>query len=321
MRHIITLIISLLWVLNSYSQEFGTHWISYPIPNDSSEVWFRKSYHILQSPIQAFINISSTGCYKLYINERNVTGSLKFEGMQGNTLLNRTLDVTRYLQRGENIIAVWYAPQGKHSHGKQLSMELYGWNRDSTFFHYQTDGSWLCTQLKNCSNGNHESFDGRTNTQDWKSYEYMPYGWLHPTGSMIVADSCDLTTLDPKNDKEYIEEYEDHKGFKNIEEYRVFKNENSLYKVLDPVCTFTDSLGYNIDFGRPFHGTIRLTLREAHKGDKLYINGYQYICNGELDEQVFFRFKYQNRRIYTLTWSGRFKRSDIVNIEGLEISE
>ena len=44
MRYITTLIISILWVLSSHAQEFGTHWISYPLPNDSSEVWFRQSY-------------------------------------------------------------------------------------------------------------------------------------------------------------------------------------------------------------------------------------------------------------------------------------
>lgn len=311
MRYITTLIISLLWVLNSYSQEFGTHWISYPLPNDSSEVWFRKSYSLSQQPIQAFVNVSSTGCYKLFINERNVTGSLKFDGLRDDILQSRTIDITRYLQKGENIIAVWYAPLGKPSYGKQLSLELYGWNQDTTFFHHQTDGSWLCTQLKKCSNGENESFDGRENTQEWKSSEYSPHRWLHPTGCMIVTENLnDHPNGVTKNNE-----------CKRMEEYRVFKNENSLTKVLEPVHTFTDSIGYNVDFGRPFHGTIRLTLREAHKGDKLYINGYQYICNGELDEQAFFRFKYQDRRIYTITWSGRFRKSDIVNIEGLEISE
>ena len=106
-----------------------------------------------------------------------------------------------------------------------------------------------------------------------------------------------------------------------IEEFKVCQAENKLEKVLKPIRTYNDSIGYNIDFGRPFHGTIRITIREAHRGEKLNINGFQYVCNGELDEQAFFRFKFQNQRIYTLTWNGRFKKSNIVNIEGLEISE
>ena len=67
--------------------------------------------------------------------------------------------------------------------------------------------------------------------------------------------------------------------------------------------------------------TIRLTLRGAGKGTRLKINDFLYICNGELDEQAFCRFKFSKQKIYTLTWKGRFKESDIVDIEGLEISE
>lgn len=106
MRLINTLILTILWVLNSNAQEFGTHWISYPLPNDSSEVWFRKSYKFSSQPIQAFLSIASTGNYKLYINERNVTGSLLFEGQKEDILENHTFDVTRYLKSGNNVIAI-----------------------------------------------------------------------------------------------------------------------------------------------------------------------------------------------------------------------
>lgn len=297
MRHISTFFLSLLWVLNSYAQEFGTHWISYPLPNDSSEVWFRKCYNMPQCPIQAFLTIASTGNYKLYINERNVTGSSMFAGIRDSILLHRTIDITSYLKSGKNVIGVWYAPQGKQSHGKQLSVDFYGWNQDSIPFYHQTDGSWLTQEVKGCSNGEEEVYDGKTDAITWKSDEYYSHGWVHPTG--CTAES----------------------GIIKSEEYRVTKAENSLYKLLEPAYQYTDSAGYHIDFGRPFHGTIRLTLREAHKGDQIFINGYQYICNGELDEQAFFRFKYQNERIYTLTWSNRFRKRYIVNIEGLEISE
>lgn len=297
MRYITSLIFSLLWVLSSNAQEFGTHWISYPLPDESAEVWFRKSYIMPHRPLQAFANVASTGDYKIYINERNVTGSLKFEGIKNDVLQSRTFDITRYLKAGDNVIAVWYAPQGKPSHGKQLSLEIYGWDQDSVPFHHQTDGSWLCRQPKDCYSGKTERFDARTNIIDWKTEEYQPYGWHRPTGSMDIDRS--LPT----------------------EEFKVCQSENKLGKVLKPIRTYNDSLGYNIDFGRPFYGTIRITIREAHRGEKLNINGFQYICNGELDEQAFFRFRFQNQRIYTLTWNGRFKKSNIVNIEGLEISE
>lgn len=297
MRYLIILIYTTLWVLNSNAQEFGTHWISHPLPNDSAEVLFRRSYNFKDYPIQAFIDITSTGDYKLYINERNVTASLKFDGVKDGTLLCRTIDITRYIQKGNNIFAIWYAPEGKSTQGRQLSLDFRGWNQDSTAFYYQADGSWLCQQIRSCSIGKSERFDARVNIKDWKTEEYQIHsGWLHPTGSYATLPLP-------------------------IKEYRVFQAENKLARILHPVATYSDSLGYHIGFGRPFRGTIRLTLRNAKKGDQLYFNGYQYTCNGKLDEQALFRFKFQRQRFYTLTWNGRFRKSDIVNIEGLEISE
>lgn len=60
-RKIICIIFSILWVLNSHSQEFGTHWISYPFPDDSTEVMFRHTYITKHRPQQAFITFASMG--------------------------------------------------------------------------------------------------------------------------------------------------------------------------------------------------------------------------------------------------------------------
>lgn len=59
MRYFTILIFTTLWVLNSYAQEFGTHWVSYPFPNDSSEILYRKIYHLDQKPLKAEINMAS----------------------------------------------------------------------------------------------------------------------------------------------------------------------------------------------------------------------------------------------------------------------
>ena len=183
MRYLATLIFSILWVLSSSAQDFGTHWISYPLPSDSAEVLFRQSYLMEGRPLQASLSIASTGSYRLYVNERNVTRSLKFDGIKGDALLNRTFDITKYLRNGENVIAVWYSPEGRPSYGKQLSLEFYGWNRDTTSFYHKADEKWFCRQLRDCSHGIIERFDGRHNMLAWKSEEYRPYGWVHPSAT------------------------------------------------------------------------------------------------------------------------------------------
>ena len=180
MRYITTLIISILWVLSSHAQEFGIHWISYPLPNDSSEVWFRQSYIMDERPTQAFMNIASTGNYKLYINERNVTGSLKFDGIKDSILLNRTIDVTRFLKKWRECNCCMVRP----TRASLATASNSHWNSTDgsrTAFHSirKADGKWFCRQLKECSNGKGERFHARTNTQAWKSEEYHPYGWIH----------------------------------------------------------------------------------------------------------------------------------------------
>ncbi len=298
MRFILTAILSLLWVLNSFSQEFGTHWVSYPLPDDSTEVLYRKIYHLPAKPLMAKISMASTGNTRLYINERNVTGSIFYEGMRDSTVCIRTFDVTRYLKKGENIIAVWYAPGQTPQKSKQLSLDFYGWNTDTIPFYHKADETWSCKLLKECSLNEKETFDNRKYTNDWKSAEFHSAGWQKPTGGFRSH-----TTLPIKKQQILTE------------------TGNKLAMVLHPISEYSDSLGYHLDFGRPFRGTIRLTIRDAHKGSTININGNLYTCSGEMDEQAFYRFHTEIQREFIINWGKGFKKNCIVNIEGLEISE
>ena len=50
-------------------------------------------------------------------------------------------------------------------------------------------------------------------------------------------------------------------------------------------------------------------------------NGNQYVCSGEMDEQAYYRFHAEHQKDFVITWDKGFRRSNITNIEGLEISE
>lgn len=78
--------------------------------------------------------MASGGNTRLYINERNVTPSIFNEGAKDSILLMQSIDISRYLKKGENIIAVWYAPGRTRSKSKQLSLEFHGWYTDSVSF-------------------------------------------------------------------------------------------------------------------------------------------------------------------------------------------
>lgn len=296
MKRLIIYFILLHWVLNSFGQEFGTHWISYPFPNDSSEVFFRHTYITKERPQQASISIICTGKFKLYINERNISRSLMINSMDKDTLLTQTFNISQYLRADSNIIAVWYAPSKGTSFGKQLSLDYYGIDSKGKPFYHKADGEWSCQLVPGCYiNDDKEAFNAKAFNKDWNSTAYTPTTWLHPTGS-FSNNSMSLKERIP-----YPPQYR-------------------LSKIIHPVNTYTDSSGYHIDFGRPFFGFIRVTFRGTKRGTPININDYHYICNGEMDEQAFCRFRFKHQRTYLLSGSKDFKQKMITNIEGLELT-
>lgn len=295
MKIITTILFSPLWVLNSNAQEFGTHWVSYPFYNDSSEVMYRKVYRLTDVPLEAQISMASCGNIRLYVNERNVMGSLLYEGIKNHSIVSRTFDITHLLHKGDNIIAVWYAPQAGENQHKQLSLDFYGYDKDSIAFYHKADGTWWCKKITDCSYGEKEKFDSRKYTNEWKAADYHSANWIHPTGAAPFHEAYPLINQEP------------------------LQPNNKLISLLSPIETYQDSLGYHVDFERPFRGTLRLTIRDAHKGSAVYINGNEYICSGEMDEQAFYRFHFEWQHSFTINWGEGFKHSCITNIEGLEV--
>lgn len=95
--------------------------------------------------------------------------------------------------------------------------------------------------------------------------------------------------------------------------------DNRLRHVLLPIAEYEDSLGLHYDFDRFFQGSVRITLREAKKGERLEINGLVYICSGEMDEQAFRRLSTSQQKTITIKGDRHFRKSQIQKIEGLEI--
>ena len=291
---IFIILLIFLWQPSSFSQEFGCHWVSFPLPNDSSEVIFKQTYTYKQKPLLASITLASTGNVKVYVNERNISRDILIKGMDNGSLIYRTFNITRYLKPNKNTISVWYAPTQNSLVGKQLSLEYYGIDADGENFYHKADGKWLCKELHGCSTpSDKEYYDATRIPHNWKTFDAsQSKTWQHPTGCPTRNDS-------------------------NIGARISFK-QNLLNKILRPVATYTDSVGFHIDFGRPFYGTIRLTIRDAKRGAQMNISGLNYVCTGEMDEQAFRRFNFQKQRVFKILGE-EFKKNWIVFIEGLEI--
>ena len=206
-RKIICIIFSIIWVLNSYSQEFGTHWISYPFPDDSTEVMFRHTYITKHRPQQAYITFASMGSCKVYINERNVSREVYYRNTTPQGILLHTYDVTRYLRPDSNTIAVWYAPcpqataYSQNAASKQLTLDYYGTSHNGSAFYQQADETWSCSlsegnRITQDSIGNTiEVFDNRQYDNSWKASDFFFQESEKPVHRLLKETKGIYTTL------------------------------------------------------------------------------------------------------------------------------
>lgn len=77
--------------------------------------------------------------------------------------------------------------------------------------------------------------------------------------------------------------------------------------------------GVLYDFTPGFYGFTRVTLRDCKRGQHISINGLQYTCNGEMDEQAFGRFVPGFYRKVLISGDRNFKKEQIQNVEAIAI--
>lgn len=299
MRALATLLAAMcLSAMESVAQEWGARWICHPAPTDTAQVWFRKRVVTANTPRRAFITIASMGHFRLYVNGRNVVTDpfLNPADSLENYIRQYTLDVTRFMEGRKNTIAVWYGPIPGRRSDKQLSLEYYGEDLKGKPFYEQANGSWRCREASAYTANVHgEVINASLHDKAWHYSGAQAEGWTRP------HDSADTLSLPLRNTSPL------YQGMK-------------IVRILRTVGEQADSTGVTFDFGRPFKGWVRVTLRGAKKGETIYFNGHTYICSGQLDEQAFPRFTVSEQRHVKIWGDDRFKRSQIQSVEGVEIA-
>lgn len=71
------------------------------------------------------------------------------------------------------------------------------------------------------------------------------------------------------------------------------------------------------DFSPGFYGFVRVTLRGCQRGEQIYINGMEYICSGEMDEQAYCRFTARYMRRITITGDRHFNPEQVQEVEAV----
>lgn len=238
------------------------------------------------------------------MNGRNITRDVFLDNEaactssthKAKSLLARTYDVSRFLRTDSNTIAVAFLPTTGMPLGKQLSLDYDGIDHDGNTFHHQADGGWQCLSTTNTR----DTFDSNLYDNDWKESDTPGPEWLAPTGA--------FESLTLEKDRQSL----------SIQMVRPPYSYYGTQNILLPLKESQGKSQATYDFGRSFEGTLRITLRDAKKGEHLYINGFTYICSGDMDEQAYLHLTCSRQRVVTITGDKYFKTSQIQNVEGLE---
>jgi hypothetical protein len=287
----------LLLCADIHAQQWDCHFISSPKPDSTSQILFRKSYIFAERPHRAMLSVVSAGLFDVYVNGINVTGDVivPYQNNLGGTLVRMTYDVARFLRTDSNIIAVRYSPLPESPSDDQLSLTLYGLQRDGSRFAFPSDSSWLCRTANAATEMNGDEWiDGNDNDEEWNTCAFIPALWM-PTKS--ATDSYQHAIRDEQQ----------------------FYMGEKIVKIMRQKAEIHDGESMIYDFGRPFRGWTRITIRNAKRGEVIHINGLTYICNGAIDEQACRKFTVESTEKTVIYGDDDFRPSQIQNVEGIEI--
>lgn len=299
----------------AHSLWWNSAWITHPSASAGEQVLFSRMYTAMGDVSRATLSVAATGRYQLYVNGYNVTTAVMEPGTAGMSCGSTegvavdvvTYEVARFLSADTNVVALWCSPDAT---GRCLaSVSFCGYDGVAPVFSYSSDSSWLC----GVSGGSvssffdhdvagsiyvREQYDSRLYNTCWSGYEYETWRWVGAsalsTASVVGPASASLQyVLRPLTG-----------------EYR------TVEKIYDGMLSHKGRKSFLFRFDDNFSGWVRLTLRNMHRGDTVFVNGFKYICSGETDEQLCRRFTESYQRLAFI--EGRqLKEESITNVEGI----
>lgn len=296
----IFLLLSWIWCTCSvHGQEFNAHWIAMEDADSTSHVWFRNTYVSAGKPKEAFLHIMTTGYFKLYVNECNVGTAMFYlpPSQPDDIRFAFTFDISSYLMNDTTVIALLYSPVYPQKKDQQIAVNYYGTDAYGKPFAYHSDENWLCRRANSAlmTDGN-ELVDGRYHDPQWKANNYATALWVNARRFNLRPHQANIPYA------------QGHRA--------VWTTRRRGYAYFD-----RNDREVVYSFPEGFIGQVRVTLREARKGQRMNIGGVQYICSGSTDEQACSVFGLKNFRKIMIEGDKNFDNSQIMNIEAIETAE
>ncbi|MDR1746049.1 MAG: glycoside hydrolase family 78 protein [Tannerella sp.] len=287
-------------------------WLKHPAAARTQHIWFRKTFHISDKSGLVVAHVASLGHHELYVNGKKADDRALAPALTDfqKRLFYVSYDISGLLDKGKNVIAVWFA-SGWASYDcfkMQPCLKVLVSGGDLAL---NSDTSWRCA-VSNSSDTqeiftfNHnggETVDARSFIHNWNTIDYDDSKWEDAavTDNDIELDAHDI---DPSRIIETI-----------------------------PAVSVTDAGDgiYKVDFGKNFTGWINARFHGLAEGDTVTIGSADddkefadfnicnyFISSGKDGEQFQNRFNYLAGRYVNL--KGLKQRPDTMDFTALAIS-
>ena len=290
-------------LLGLRAQECSSLWITCPQAQNGQQVAYASECVAADSIAHAQVVVASTGYFRLYVNGSLVTvppyplARAPFrDGATDGMAVATRFDITRHLQKGRNVVVMHCSPLDDTT-ATAFSLRLSGVYADGREFLRDADDSWMCCPLGASFIGSKTEFqDGRESI----------------ASLTLDTDGCVMRWLPAATDLRNIPV----SGGMSVD-----TNYEYISKVIKPrfFSVAGDEKSVSFDFGAGFYGMLRVTIRNTKPGQRLFIDGSEYVCKGKDDEQFVMRFASSWFRKIYISGDEKFTTKQVSKVEGLQI--
>lgn len=306
--------------------DFGCRWMSHPAPDDTSHVWFRRTLVTEEQdmPRTAYIHVTTTGRFVLYVNGRNVSTALFTPDRTPNdtTVMAISYDVRRFLRPDSNTIALLYCPSTRTR--RQVSVSFYGIAADSSHFATNDTDGWLCRHADTWqTHDGGEAMNRNTYPYRWTDTD-QPLALWQAVEQISTSQHLNLSTPHHHNTTppQHLNTLpllsaEDICGYSPVHINPLVDNAAHMRRIYTPLFTEQSTDTLIVHLVPDERHLIRVTLRGCRRGERISIGNLHYVCTGEIDEQAFARFTPTSSNTIIITGDSHFRSEQVQEVESI----
>ncbi len=250
--------------------------------------WYRKNFTLKSKAQSAFVHVGSFGYHELYVNGRKVTENVlnPASSFMKKRIPYLTYDIAPYLQKGDNVIAVWHAAGwARWRRVPEYRLAPYVFKAQVQIdtkaqkVSFGTDTTWKCKKSYSeyyddwdVLRFGGETIDDRKREDNWNTASYDDSKWANAgvynpkVLNATLEKNNIIIALNSQKNATHTAKYEDITAtlsaqmvepqvkFKELKAVEVKKNVNGSYR---------------IDLGVNFTGFFEMNLYNGREGDSV----------------------------------------------------